>query len=62
VLSDGGTTLTVSPTEPVVYSNGASNFVEAVTITNASGITDIDTSVEWNPDKEPINQDRDDLF
>jgi len=39
-----------------------SDGIEAVTITDSSGITDVDTSIEWNPDKEPINQVRVALF
>ena len=64
-VSDDGTTLTITPTAPVVWNspgNRASGFSEAVTLMNASGISDADTNVGWNPDKEPIDQVRVDLF
>ncbi|HEX4820714.1 MAG TPA: S-layer homology domain-containing protein [Acidimicrobiales bacterium] len=64
-VSDDGTTLTVTPTAPVVWNspgNRASGFSEAVTLMNASGISDADTNVEWNPDNEPVDQVRVDLF
>jgi hypothetical protein len=61
-VSGDGTTLTVTPTEPVVFNGGGSGFSEAVTIADSSGITDVDTSIAWNPDKEPIDQVRVDLF
>jgi hypothetical protein len=60
-VSGDGTTVTITPTEPVDF-NGGGGFSEAVTLTASSGITAVDNSIEWNPDKEPIDQVRVDLF
>ena len=61
VVSDDGKTLVITPKQAIVF-NGAGGFSEAVTLTDASGITDADTSIAWNPDKEPIDEVRVDLF
>ena len=56
-LSNGNTTLTVTPTRDVVFNNGTS-FGGRVTITDAVGITNASSPETWNPDKEPIESVR----
>jgi hypothetical protein len=57
-MSNNGRTLTITPTEAVQFSSGSSFSGGFVTITDSSGITDVDSAVEWNPDKEPIGDVR----
>ena len=57
VLSGDGKTLTITPTAIIAF-NGAAQFNGPVTIKDASAITDVDSNIEWNPDKEPLDQVR----
>jgi hypothetical protein len=51
-LSNSNKTLTVTVTGPVVATGGTGGLNGAVTITDASGITDASSGEAWNPDND----------
>ena len=53
VLSSDGKTVTITPTQAIIFNGGSGFATQEVSVMGASGIDDASTNESWNPDKEP---------